>query len=98
MARQLDQRPAAHAGVEPVRGLAQSWPVVAVGLLAFPFCLVFLGGDNGLWLPALGLGIALLSWTSWWVLPLLAVEILLCRLLSVSDSKLARWTNRCSVG
>jgi PAS domain-containing protein len=48
-----------------------------------------LGDDAGLWLPALGLGIALLSWTSWWVLPLLALEILVCRLPTVSDSRLA---------
>lgn len=89
VARQPDQRPAAHAGVEPVGGLAPSWPVVAVGLLAFPPCLLFLGDDTGLWLPALGLGIALVSWTSWWVLPLLAIEILLCRLPAANDSKLA---------
>jgi PAS domain-containing protein len=85
---QPDQRPAAHASVEPASNLARSWPVVVVGLLAFPLT-VLLGDAGELWLPAIGLGVALLSWTSWWLLPLLAIELLVCRFPVADDGRLA---------
>ncbi len=71
--------------------LARSWPVIAAGLVAFPLFLR-VGGDTGLWLPALGVGVALLSWTSWWLLPLLAVETLVSSLL-VDDGQSLPWAD-----
>jgi PAS domain S-box-containing protein len=62
------------------RALRQSWPVIVASLFIFPLCFR-IGGDTGLWLPALGVGVALLSWTSWWLLPLLAVEGLVAELI-----------------
>jgi PAS domain-containing protein len=59
---------------------ARTWPILAAGLVGFAGCLL-IGGDTGLWLPALGVGVALVAWTSWWILPLLTLEVLLFRLL-----------------
>ena len=54
------------AGPAPLRAADRRRSVV------FPLCLLL--DARGLWLPALGVGVALLSWTSWWLLPLLAAE------------------------
>jgi PAS domain-containing protein len=62
--------------------------VSAAGLITFPLCLA-IGGDMGLWLPAVGVGVAILSWTSWWLLPILAVEAVLVHMLLSADRAIA---------
>ena len=88
MNRPLQERPSDTAGRPAPVDRGRAGLAIAVFLLAFPLS-VLLGDDHGLWLPSLGVGIAILSWTSWWVLPLLAVEVLACRLPLAVDSRAA---------
>jgi PAS domain-containing protein len=80
----VEQRSAGPAATGLTAGPARLWLLVAAGLIAFPLALA-LGGDAGLWLPALGVGVALVSWTAWWLLPLLAIEALAVSLLFATD-------------
>src|SRR6516225_1012966 len=86
--RPLQERPSDTAGRPAPVDRGRAGLAIAVFLLAFPLS-VLLGDDHGLWLPALGVGIAILSWTSWWVLLLLALEVLACRLPFAVDSRAA---------
>jgi PAS domain-containing protein len=65
--------------------LRRGWPVILAGLLAYGLCLR-IGGSTGLWLPALGVGIAVTLWTSAWLLPLLAVETVVVGLFPSPDA------------
>lgn len=86
--RWVEQRPADQAAAGAMMKAARPWLVLAAGLIAFPLSLA-LGGDLALWLPALGVGVALLSWTSCWLLPIFAVEALLAYLLFAADAPVA---------
>jgi PAS domain-containing protein len=76
----VDTPPDPQAATVAAAAPARPWLVIGAGLAALPLCLL-VGDEAGLWLPALGVGIALVSWTSWWVLALLAVELPLAYLL-----------------
>src|SRR5947209_456542 len=75
--RPPEKQPAERVGAAATPGRLRAGPVAVAGLIAFPLILRLGGESTGLWLPALGVGVALLAWTSWWVLPLLTAEILL---------------------
>src|SRR5262245_36072631 len=49
------------------------WLAQALGLLAFHLVWLGAGREDGLWLPGLGLGLALVSWFGWWYAALLAI-------------------------
>src|SRR5262245_55152712 len=55
------------------------WLAQALGLLLFHLVGMGAGSEEGLWLPALGLGIALVSWFGWWYAALLAVDLFVVR-------------------
>jgi PAS domain-containing protein len=71
---------ASHAADRIGTYLRRGWPVIVAGLIVYALCL-WVGSDTGLWLPAVGVGVALLSWTSAWLLPFLLAESLLIYLL-----------------
>ncbi len=48
-----------------------------VGLVVFHACWVWQSQPRGLWLPGLGVGIALVSWLGWRILPLLLADFVL---------------------
>src|ERR1043166_5611913 len=73
---------------DPIGDRTGRWLVVAACLVLFPIAML-LADDRGLWLPALGVGIAILSWTFWVLLPLLFVEAIVCRLPFSADSRAA---------
>jgi PAS domain S-box-containing protein len=60
--------------------------LAAVGLALFTLAWLFQGEETGYWLPGLGLGIALLNWLGWRILPLLAADLLIVRGLTHGDS------------
>src|SRR5438552_2770537 len=64
------------------------WLAQALGLVLFHFVALGAGRENGLWLPGLGFGIALVSWFGWWYVPLLAVDLFLVRLGTHSNHPL----------
>jgi PAS domain-containing protein len=78
--RWVEQRPAAQTAPAATPGPARPWLVALAGAIVFPLALV-LGSDQGMWLPALGLGVALLAWTTWWLLPIFAALALAVNLL-----------------
>jgi|GEM_PF-1646372 len=55
------------------------WLAQALGLLVFHLVAFGAGREDGLWLPGLGLGLALVSWFGWWYVPLLAVDLFIVR-------------------
>ena len=75
MENTVSQSPPTHAAT-----LARGpWILGGAGLILFPLCWIWQGNEAGYWLPGLGLGIALVSWLGWRILPPLAVELLLVR-------------------
>jgi signal transduction histidine kinase len=75
------QRPA-HADA----GARGPWILAAAGVIVFHLAWRFQGEETHYWLPGLGLGIALLSWLGWRILPLLALDLLLARWLTHAHS------------
>jgi len=51
----------------------------AAGLLAFHLAWHFQGDETGYWLPGLGIGVTLVAWLGWRILPFLAADLLLVR-------------------
>lgn len=64
---------------EAVVGVRGPWGLAAAGLILFYLAWLWQGNAGGLWLPGLGLGIALVSWLGWRILPLCAIALLLAR-------------------
>ncbi len=66
---------------------AERGPVILAmaGALLFYLTWRFQREETGVWLPGLGLGIALTAWLGWWMVPMLAVEILVARLFTYPD-------------
>ena len=62
--------------------------MAAAGVIVFHLAWVFQGQETRYWLPGLGVGIALLSWLGWRILPLLALDLLLVRWLTHAESAL----------
>ncbi|MBI2807139.1 MAG: PAS domain S-box protein [Planctomycetes bacterium] len=60
------------------------WLLAVVGLIVFHLAWLGQGGETGIWLPGLGLGIVLASWLGWRILPVLTLDLLLAR-WQVSD-------------
>ena len=59
-----------------------TWQLAVAGLLVFYLyylCWRTQGGAEGLWLPGLGLGIALVSWFGWRLIPVLAAVLFTAR-------------------
>src|ERR1051325_3631325 len=56
--------------------------LAAAGVLLFGLAWEFRGDDYGYWLPGLGVGMALLSWFGWRMLPMLAAVLLVLRWLT----------------
>jgi PAS domain S-box-containing protein len=56
------------------------WLAQALGLVLFHLVGMGAGREEGLWLPGLGLGIALVSWFGWWYAALLAVDLFVVRI------------------
>src|SRR5690242_12772452 len=54
----------------------------AGGSVVFFLAWFYLGNEDRYWLPGLGLGIVLLAWLGWRILPVLALEVLLARWLN----------------
>ncbi len=59
--------------------------LAAAGVICFHLAWLFQGDETRYWLPGLGLGIALLSWLGWRVLPFLALDLLLVGCLTHAD-------------
>jgi PAS domain S-box-containing protein len=57
------------------------WLAQALGLVLFHLIGMGAGREEGLWLPGLGFGIALVSWFGWWFAPLLAVDLFVVRMV-----------------
>ena len=66
------RRPATSALVDARRPAI--FAIVAIVLFHFTWALQ--GDDGGVWLPGLGLGIALAAWLGWRFLPFLAADLL----------------------
>ena len=73
------------------------WILAVVGLPVFALAWLWQGDETSYWLPGLGLGIALIAWLGWRILPVLAIVLLTIRwlthgsypgLLIVADSML----------
>jgi PAS domain S-box-containing protein len=58
------------------------------GSLLFYLVWRFQGEETGVWLPGIGLGIALTAWLGWWIVPMLAIELLVVRFFSYPDRSL----------
>lgn len=56
------------------------WIGQALGLLTFHLIWFGAGREDGLWLPGLGLGVALVSWYGWWYAALLTADLFLVRM------------------
>lgn len=56
------------------------WLLAIVGVAVFHCCWLWQGDSRGLWLPGLGVGIVLIAWFGWRILPVLLVDLLLARL------------------
>ncbi len=63
--------------------------MAGAGLLFFYLAWLVQGDEAGLWLPGLGLGIVVVSWLGWRILPLLALVLLVARLQTFSERGLA---------
>ena len=72
-----DRRSTHDAGASLVPGGA--------GLLALHLCAHWSGQEDGLWLPGLGLGLALVAWLGLAIVPLLALDLVLTRLGFASE-------------
>ncbi|MSU76872.1 MAG: PAS domain S-box protein [Gemmataceae bacterium] len=55
------------------------WVLAIVGVATFHCCWLWQGDSRGLWLPGLGVGVVLVSWFGWRILPVLLVDLLLAR-------------------
>ena len=60
--------------------------LAAVGLILFHLAWLVQGDDTHFWLPGLGIGIALVSWLGWRILPLLTLDLLFLRWLTHENS------------
>ncbi len=49
----------------------------AIGLALLFLCSAWAGKENGLWLPGLGVGLALVAWFGPWIVPLLVLDLFL---------------------
>ncbi len=56
------------------------WLAQAAGLLVFHLVWLGAGHEHGLWLPGLGLALALVSWFGWWYALLLGIDLFVVRL------------------
>ncbi|MFO0967483.1 MAG: ATP-binding protein [Gemmataceae bacterium] len=68
--------PAQHAPLPKRVGI-----LLGVGLVAFHLAHLLAGPEEGLWLPALGIGFVLTAWLDLRVVPLLAIDAILARLM-----------------
>lgn len=75
-------------GTPPLKN--RSWLLAGVGLAVFHLSVLLGGSEDGLWLPAVGIGLALLAWLGWWIVPVVAADFLLFRLLLGGDVAVAR--------
>lgn len=64
--------------------------LAVLGTVLFFFAWIYQGDERGYWLPGLGLGVTLISWFGWRIVPVLAVELLVARWLTSSDASLLR--------
>jgi signal transduction histidine kinase/integral membrane sensor domain MASE1 len=64
--------------------------LAGAGLLVVFVASMLAGGEEGLWLPSLGLGIALVAWLGLRFVPLLALAVLTGRALAHADQNLIR--------
>jgi PAS domain S-box-containing protein len=62
------------------------WILAGAGLVLFHIAWQGEGNETGFWLPGLGLGIALISWVGWRILPVLMLDLFLARLLAAWGS------------
>ncbi|MCI0376373.1 MAG: MASE1 domain-containing protein, partial [Gemmataceae bacterium] len=69
---------------------SQSWLFLGAGLVAFHLCLTFSGPPDGIWFPAVGVGIALVAWLGPLVVPFLVVDALLANFLVRGDAGFLR--------
>jgi PAS domain S-box-containing protein len=76
----VTQRPA--AANDSTRG---PWTLAAFGLALFALAWGRQGDEQGYWLPGLGLGIVLIAWVGWRIMPALAAVLLLVRALTHAD-------------
>src|SRR5450755_336514 len=77
----VSQRP------DSANGLTRGpWTLAALGLVLYGLAWWLQGDERGLWLPGLGLGVALVSWIGWRILPALAAVLLLVRGLTGEDA------------
>jgi signal transduction histidine kinase/integral membrane sensor domain MASE1 len=63
--------------------------LAAVGLALVFLCSFWAGSEEGLWLPALGLGLTLVAWLGQAIVPLLALDVFVARLLAATDQSIA---------
>ncbi|MCI0738904.1 MAG: PAS domain S-box protein [Gemmataceae bacterium] len=69
---------------------SQCWLLLGAGLVAFHLCLSFSGAPDGIWFPAVGVGIALIAWLGPLVVPFLVVDALLANFLVRGDAGFLR--------
>ena len=62
------------------------WLLIALGICVFFLSYLLGGAENGLWVPAIGVGIVLTAWTGYWIVPLLVVVSLLVTLFFPNES------------
>jgi signal transduction histidine kinase len=65
------------------------WSLAALGLVLFHLAFWLAGRHDGLWLPGLGLGIALVAWLGQAIVPLLALDLVLVSWLTAPERALA---------
>jgi PAS domain S-box-containing protein len=63
------------------------WFLATAGVILFGLTWLFQGDETGYWLPGLGLGIALVSWLGWRILPVLSLVLLLVRSLTHANPR-----------
>ena len=77
-----------HSRVTRATTPSRRWLLAGAGLVVVHLGSLLAGEEDGLWLPGLGLGLALVAWLGLAIVPLLALDLLLARVLLHADQTL----------
>jgi PAS domain S-box-containing protein len=79
-----------HVSAKQADWASNRWLLAALGVAAFHLSYLLAGGERGLWVPAVGVGIALTAWVGFWILPLLMVDAVLVGLIVSHEGGILR--------